>query len=82
MSLPKFEKVQMTRQNEKHPVLKEHERVVNILKSMKENGEIDDDLFNSVKPSGSQPARLYGLAKMHRGCSAAASFVHALLSLP
>ena len=33
---------------------------------MKENGEIDDILFNSMKPRGSQPARLHGLAKAHK----------------
>ena len=66
ISLPQFEKVLPTRKNEKHPVLKEQERVVDILKTMKENGEIDDILFNSMKPRGSQPARLYGLAKVHK----------------
>ena len=67
ISLPQFEKVLLTRKNEKHPVLKEQERVVDILKTMKENGEIDDILlFNSMKPRGNQPARLYGLAKVHK----------------
>ena len=33
---------------------------------MKENGEIDDILFNSMKSRGGQSARLYGLAKVHK----------------
>ena len=32
---------------------------------MLQNDEIDDDLFKNLKCTGSQPARLYGLAKVH-----------------
>ena len=65
-SLPQFEKVTPKRKNEKHPVLKEEEDIVNVLKSLKANGEIDDVLFSKLKPRGSQPPRLYGLAKVHK----------------
>ena len=54
------------RSNEKSPILKEEERITNVLKDLKSKGKIDDKLFNRMKPTGSQPARLYGLAKVHK----------------
>ena len=66
INLPQFTKVEKKRKNEKHPVLKDEERVVNILKSLKEEGKIDGELFDTLRPRGSQPARLYGLAKVHK----------------
>ena len=36
------------------------------LRSLLKNGEIDDDLFKKIKCTGSQPARLYGLTKVHK----------------
>ena len=31
-----------------------------------ESGDINEALYNEIKPRGSQPARLYGLAKVHK----------------
>ena len=36
------------------------------LRNLKTNGNIDKDIYNSIYPSGSQPARIYGLPKMHK----------------
>ena len=66
INLPQFEKVEKKRKNEKHPVIKEEERVISILKSLKEQNKIDEELYHSLHPRGSQPARLYGLAKVHK----------------
>ena len=55
-----------SRKNEKHPLLKEEERVVNELKKLKREGQIDKTLYHKLKPRGSQPARLYSLAKVHK----------------
>ena len=66
LNLPQFEKVVNTRKNAKHPVLKEEERVVDTLKELKNQGKIDKELYKKLKPRGSQPARLYGLAKVHK----------------
>ena len=66
LDLPQFEKVVKGRKNAKHPVLKEEERVVSILKTLKDDGHIDDILYHKLKPRGRQPARLYGLAKVHK----------------
>ena len=49
-----------------HPVLKEEEHILGILKSLKSKGLIDDGLYTKIKPRGSQLARQYGLAKVHK----------------
>ena len=66
IKLPQFEKVVKKRKNEKHPIFKEEERIINTLKSLKEQEKIDEELYAALCPRGSQPARLYGLAKVHK----------------
>ena len=66
LGLSQFKKVQNKRKNAKHPVLNEEKRICDFLKELKEKGEIGDTLFNKMKPIGSQPPRLYGLAKVHK----------------
>ena len=66
LDLPQFEKVAKQRKNEKNPILKEEERVVEFLKNLLENGKLSSELFKDLKPIGSQPARLYGLIKVHK----------------
>ena len=78
IKLPQFEKMEKKRKNEKHPVLKEEERIGNILKALKEEGKIDEELYQTLRPRGSQPARLYGLAKVHKKSTP----VRPVLSMP
>ena len=66
INLPQFQKVIITRKNAKHPVLKEEERIVTTLQNMKDTNRISDELYVKLKPIGSQPARIYGLAKIHK----------------
>ncbi|XP_066920782.1 uncharacterized protein [Clytia hemisphaerica] len=66
LSLPQFEKVISTRKNAKNPVLKEEEKICKLLEKLKRDNEISDALFLKLKPIGSQPPRLYGLAKIHK----------------
>ena len=66
LQLPQFEKVTSTRKNAKHPVLKEQDRILRVLKEMKEDGRISEGLYEKLKPTGSQPPRLYSLAKIHK----------------
>ena len=66
LRLPQFEKLTKPRKNAKNPVLKEEERIVSILKNLRNEGKIDIPLYTKLKPRGSQPARLYGLAKVHK----------------
>merc|ERR1712121_444459 len=62
IALPQFEKLDKLRKNAKHPVLKEEERVVGLLKALQQENKIDEALHQRLRPMGSQPARLYGLA--------------------
>ena len=66
LQLPQFQKINVTRKNAKHPVIKEQDRIVNALKLMKQEGRISEALYEKLKPIGSQPPRLYGLAKIHK----------------
>ena len=78
INLPQFKKVEKKRKNEKHPVLKEEKRIGNILKGLKEEGKLDHELYEELRPRGSQPARLYGLAKVHKNNTP----VRPVLSMP
>ena len=66
INLPQLQKLQNSRKNAKHPVIKEEKRVKNILTSLLKEEKIDEELYYSMIPRGSQPARLYGLAKVHK----------------
>ena len=66
INLPQFEKMEKNRKNGKHPVMKEEERVVTILKNLRNEGKINEEIYEEIRPKGSQPARLYGLAKVHK----------------
>ena len=66
IDLPQFEKYVPERRNEKHPVLKEEEKVISLLKDLLKEGLITEQLYKKLKPIGSQPPRLYGLAKVHK----------------
>ena len=64
--LPQFQKYEKPRKNAKNPVLKEEERIISILKNLRATGKINEDLYQKLSPVGSQPPRLYGLAKVHK----------------
>ena len=48
INLPQFQKLQNSRNNAKQPVLKEEERVKNILTSLLKEGKIDEELYHSM----------------------------------
>ena len=66
INLPQFEKHVDKRINAKNPVMKEEERVCQILSDLKKENKISNELYEELKPVGSQPPRLYGLAKVHK----------------
>ena len=66
LALPQFQKITTSRKNAKNAVLKEHDRVAATLSQMQREGRISQDLHSKLKPIGSQPPRLYGLAKVHK----------------
>ena len=66
IKLPQFEKIEKKRKNERHPLLKEEDRIQESLKEMLDSGKISKTLYDKMRPRGSQPPRLYGLAKVHK----------------
>ena len=66
IGLPQFKKWIPSRKNERNPVLKEEDRVIDKLKELSAKGKITNKLYDKLKPVGSQPPRLYGLAKIHK----------------
>ena len=66
IELPQFKKFTVRRKNGKNPIMKEEERIVTALKTLKNNNKISEALLEKLKPIGSQPPRLYGLAKIHK----------------
>ena len=66
MDLPQFEEVISTGRNTKDVILREKGQIHSKLTSMKNAGKIDNKLFEKIKPRGSHPPRLYGLAKVHK----------------
>ena len=48
------------------PTLLREGRLQRLLSKLKNNGHLDNDGYNNIYPKGSQPARIYGLPKMHK----------------
>ena len=63
INLPQFKKIERKRKNEKHPTLKEEERIQTVLKALKKTIKF---IRSCMRNFGSQPARLYGLAKVQK----------------
>ena len=60
----KFEEIFVSN-NETHPVISNENRLKSFLyRNVK--GCIDEDIYNNITPSGSQPGKLYGLCKVHK----------------
>ena len=78
LRLPQFRKVLPKRKNKKDPVLKEEERILSLLKKLNRENKISEVLLKKLKPVGSQPPRLYGLAKVHKN----EILVRPVLSMP
>ena len=48
------------------PTLLREGQLQRFLCNLKKNGEIDNIIYDKIYPSGSQPARIYRLPKMHK----------------
>ena len=66
LDYPNFKKFYLNEKNEKDPVLKKEERIFSLLRKLNRENKISDLLFKKLKPVGSQPPSLYGLAKVHK----------------
>ena len=58
------------------PTLLREGRLQRLLRKLKKDGHLDSDVYENIYPKGSQPARIYGLPKMHkdRGPNSASPF--------
>ena len=66
LKLPQFRKLPKGRKNARNPALVEEDRIIVILDKMLADNKINDNIYEKLKPHGSQPARLYGTAKVHK----------------
>ena len=48
------------------PTATQENRLSRKLKGLEKNGEIRNALYNTLRPTGSQPPRIYGLPKIHK----------------
>ena len=48
------------------PTLLREGQLQRFLRNLKKNDEIENTIYDKIYPSGSQPARIYGLPKMHK----------------
>ena len=46
--------------------LKRERKLQNFLRQLKNDGFFDEDTYSDIYPSGSKPARIYGLPKLHK----------------
>ena len=49
-----------------HPTICREGKLQRFLRNLKKHGKIDNDIYSQIYPSGSLPARIYGLPKMHK----------------
>ena len=69
------------------PTIKREEKLTRYLRNLKQKKSITKAFYDSVRPCGSQPARLYGLPKIHKPdhplrpiCSSIGSYNYRLAS--
>ena len=48
------------------PTIKREGKLTRFLLNLKKSNKISENLYQRIRPSGSQPARLYGLPKIHK----------------
>ena len=51
---------------DKDPTLSREAKLQRLLRKLKKQGSIDNNTYSKIFPSGSQPARFYGLPKLHK----------------
>ena len=50
------------------PTLLREGRLQRLLRKLKKDDHLDNVVYENIYPKGSQPARIYGLPKMHKDC--------------
>ena len=49
-----------------NPTLNRKGKLQRFLRDLEKKGHLDQEVYDAIYPSGSQPARIYGLPKMHK----------------
>ena len=62
----KFKRVNIEEGKALNHLIHMEERIIRLLKSLEDQGEISEKERNDLYPSGSKPGVLYGLAKIHK----------------
>lgn len=52
--------------NDNDPTLQREGKLQRFLRTLKSKGHLDKNTYERIYPVGSQPARFYGLPKMHK----------------
>ena len=76
----KFERVNIEEGKALNHLIHMKERIIRLLKSLKDEGEISEKEKNDLYPSGSKPGVLYGLAKIHKALEDGAPSFRPILS--
>ena len=63
---PKFKRVNIEEQRALNDFIHMEERIIRLLESLEDQGEISEKEKNDLYPSGSKAGVLYGLAKIHK----------------
>jgi len=61
-----FKDITKSRILQEDPTIKRENKLIQHLLKLKKNGDISEQFYKKVRPNGSQPARLYGLPKVHK----------------
>ena len=48
------------------PTISRERKLTNLLRRIKDQGDISKELYDRIRPTGSNPGRLYGLPKVHK----------------
>ena len=76
----KFKKIQIDDSKVLNHLIHMENKIVQLLKRLKEKQEISDKVYNELYPTGSKPGTLNGLCKIHKTIVDGVSPFHPILS--
>ena len=76
----KFKKIQIDDSKVLNHLIHMENKIVQLLKRLKEKQEISDKVYNELYPTGSKPGTLNGLCKIHKSIVDGVSPFHPILS--
>ena len=76
----KFKRVNVEEEKALNHLIHMEERIIRLLKSLEDQGEVSEKERNDLYPSGSKPGVLYGLANIHKALEDGILSFHPILS--